>query len=189
MLTAASCSASGLHVVFLGLVLYIYIYIYIYICKGIYRQYMRADYSARAYMAIYAYMQGIYAYMEPGKHIYRPYIYVCHVYMCVFMQVACCIYANECNLMQMYAPLHIIQHRLQQPAKPPLSKKAVLTWQKKGVISPPSSLKCWNKAYSLLAHPWRYPHLSVATEAHGLTQQKTDGHSMMQNYHNMRMKL
>ena len=60
-----------------------------------------------AYMAIYAYMQGIYAYMEPGKHIYRPYIYVFHVYMCVFVQVACCIYANECNLMQMYALLHI----------------------------------------------------------------------------------
>ena len=58
-------------------------------------------------MVIYAYMQGIYAYIEPGKHIYRPYIYVFHVYMCVYMQVACCIYANECNLMQMYALLHI----------------------------------------------------------------------------------
>ena len=96
MLTAASCSASGLRAVFLGLALYIYIYIY---SSGL---------SARAYIAIYAYMQGIYAYMEPGKHIYRPYIYVFHVYMCVFVQVACCIYANECNLMQMYAPLHII---------------------------------------------------------------------------------
>ena len=68
---------------------------------------MQRGLSARAYMAIYAYMQGIYAYMEPGKHIYRPYIYVFHVYMCVFVQVACCIYANECNLMQMYALLHI----------------------------------------------------------------------------------
>ena len=43
MLTAASCSISGLHAVLLGLVLHIYIYIYIYIyiaqteCKGIYR--------------------------------------------------------------------------------------------------------------------------------------------------------
>ena len=27
--------------------------------------------------------------------------------MCVFVQVACCIYANECNLMLMYALLHI----------------------------------------------------------------------------------
>ena len=44
MLTAASCSASGLHEVLLGLVLHIYIYIYIYVCmyvaltecKGIY---------------------------------------------------------------------------------------------------------------------------------------------------------
>ena len=68
---------------------------------------MQCRLSARAYIAIYAYMQGIYAYIEPGKHIYRPYIYVFHVYLCVFVQVACCIYANECNLMQMYAPLHI----------------------------------------------------------------------------------
>ena len=68
---------------------------------------MQRGLSTRAYIAIYAYMQGIYAYMEPGKHIYRPYIYVCHVYLCVFVQVACCIYANECNLMQMYALLHI----------------------------------------------------------------------------------
>ena len=101
MITAASCSASGLRTVFLGLKLYIYIYyIYIYI-------YMQRGLSARAYIAMYAYMQGIYAYMEPGKYIYRPYIYVFHFYMCVFVQVACCIYANECNLMQMYAPLHI----------------------------------------------------------------------------------
>ena len=56
---------------------------------------------------MYAYMQGIYSYMEPGKHIYRPFIYVFHVYLCVFVQFSCCIYANECNLMQMYAPLHI----------------------------------------------------------------------------------
>ena len=81
------------------------------ICCSIYA-YMQGIYGhicvyARAYMVIYAYMQGIYAYMEPGKHIYRPYIYVFHVYMCVFVQVACWIYANECNLMQMYAPLHI----------------------------------------------------------------------------------
>ena len=71
MLTAASCSASGLHTVFLGLALYIYIY-------------MQHRLSARAYMAIYAYMQGIYAYMEPGKHIYKPYIYV-SMFICVFL--------------------------------------------------------------------------------------------------------
>ena len=58
-------------------------------------------------MAIYAYMQGIYAYIELGKHIYRPYIYVCHVFLCVFMLFSCCIYANECKLVQIYAPLHI----------------------------------------------------------------------------------
>ena len=52
-------------------------------------------------------MQGIYAYMEPGKHIYRPYIYVCHVYLCVYVLFACCMYANECKLVQMYALLHI----------------------------------------------------------------------------------
>ena len=103
MLTAASCSASGLYVVFLVLMLYIYIYIYIYMQCGL---------STRAYMVIYAYMQGIYAYIEPGKHIYRPYIYIFHVYMCVYMQVACCIYANECNLMQMYAPLHITKSEI-----------------------------------------------------------------------------
>ena len=59
------------------------------------------------YIAIYAYMQGIYAYMEPGKHIYRPYIYVFHVYLYVYVQFACCIYANECKIMQMYDMLHI----------------------------------------------------------------------------------
>ena len=52
-------------------------------------------------------MQCIYAYMEPGKHIYRPYIYVFHVYLYLFVQFSCWIYANECNFMQMYAPLHI----------------------------------------------------------------------------------
>ena len=107
MLTAASCSTSGLCVVFLGLVVCVCIYIYIYIYI-----YMQCRLSARAYMVIYAYMQVIYAYIEPGKHMYRPYIYVFHVYMCVFVQVACCIYANECNLMQMYAPLHITRYRL-----------------------------------------------------------------------------
>ena len=69
---------------------------------------MQCRLGTRGYVVIYAYMLGIYAYMKPGKHIYRPYIYVCHVYMCVFVQVACCIYANECNLMQMYAALHIM---------------------------------------------------------------------------------
>ena len=68
---------------------------------------MQHELGTRAYMAIYAYMQGIYAYMEPGKHIYRPYIYVFHVYLYVFVQVSYCIYANECSLIQMYAPLHI----------------------------------------------------------------------------------
>ena len=52
-------------------------------------------------------MQGIYAYIEPVKHIYRPYIYVFHVYSFVYVLFACYIYANECNLVQMYAPLHI----------------------------------------------------------------------------------
>ena len=68
---------------------------------------MQRRLSARAYIAIYAYMQGIYTYMEPGKHIYRSYIYVFHVYLCVFVQISCCIHANECNLMQTYALLHI----------------------------------------------------------------------------------
>ena len=98
MLTAASCSASRLtRGISRSRAVYIYIYIYIYMqteCKGIY-----------GHICIYA--GHIWPYMEPGKHIYRPYIYVFHVYMCVFVQVACCIYANECNLMQMYAPLHI----------------------------------------------------------------------------------
>ena len=59
-------------------------------------------------MAIYAYMQGIYAYMEPGKHIYRPYIYVCPcLYVCFCASCMLHMHANECNLMQMYTPLHI----------------------------------------------------------------------------------
>ena len=40
---------------------------------------------ARVYIAIYAYMQGIYAYIEPGKYIYRSYIYVFYVYLFIFM--------------------------------------------------------------------------------------------------------
>ena len=55
-------------------------------------------------------MQGIYVYIEPGKHIYRLYIYVFHIYLCIYMQFSCCIYANECKLMQMYALLHIINY-------------------------------------------------------------------------------
>ena len=97
MLTAASCSTSGLCTVFLSLTLHIYIYI----CS-------LRRLIERVYIAIYAYMQGIYAYIEPVKYIYRPYIYVCHVYLCVYVLFACCIYANECKLVQMYTPLHII---------------------------------------------------------------------------------
>ena len=59
------------------------------------------------YIAIYAYMQGIYAYIELGKYIYRAYIYVFHVYLCVYVLFSCRIYANVCKLVQMYAPLHI----------------------------------------------------------------------------------
>ena len=59
-----------------------------------------------AFITIYAYMQGIYAYMERCKHIYRPYIYVFYVFF-VFVYYACCIRANGCKLVQMHALLHI----------------------------------------------------------------------------------
>ena len=69
MLTAASCNASGLHVVFLGLVVYIYIY-------------MQRGLSARAYMVIYAYMRGIYAYMVIYAYMRGIYAYmVIYAYM------------------------------------------------------------------------------------------------------------
>ena len=45
--------------------------------------------------------------MEHCKHIYRSYRYVSRVYLFVFMHYVCCIYANECKLVQMHAPLHI----------------------------------------------------------------------------------
>ena len=66
---------------------------------------------ARVYIAIYAYMQGIHAYIEPCKCIYRPYIYIYiyifHVYLFVFMLFVCCICANGYKLVQMHALLHI----------------------------------------------------------------------------------
>ena len=43
------------------------------------------------------------------ENIYIGPIYIFSIFICVFfVQVACCIYANECNSMQMYARLHII---------------------------------------------------------------------------------
>ena len=64
---------------------------------------------ARVYIAIYAYMQGIYAYMEREKHIYRSYIYiyVFYVYLFVFVYFACYICANGSKLVPMHASLHI----------------------------------------------------------------------------------
>ena len=42
---------------------------------------------ARVYISIYAYMQGIYTYIELGKHIYRSYIYMfsmfIYLYYCI----------------------------------------------------------------------------------------------------------
>ena len=66
--------------------------------------YMLCRLCTRVYIAIYVYMQGIYAYMEPGKHIYRSYIYIyiiclflcvcvfCMLHMCKWVQIG----ANEC---------------------------------------------------------------------------------------------
>ena len=76
----------------------LHIYIYIYILRGL---------CARVYIAIYAYMQSIYAYMEPLKRIYRLYIYVFHVFLFVFVRYICYICENKCKLMQMHALLHI----------------------------------------------------------------------------------
>ena len=73
-------------------------YIYIYMLHGLY---------ARVYIAMYTYMQGIYAYTEPRKHMYRSYIYVFYVYLFVFVHYVCCIFANECKLVQTHASLHI----------------------------------------------------------------------------------
>ena len=70
--------------------------------------YMLSGLCTRVYIAIYAYIQVIYAYMELGKHIYGLYIYVFHVFLFFFMHYMCCICANGCKLLQMHALLHII---------------------------------------------------------------------------------
>ena len=62
---------------------------------------------ARVYFVIYAHIQGLYAYMEPGKYIYRSCIYVFYVYLFVFVYFSCYICANGCKLVQMHASLHI----------------------------------------------------------------------------------
>ena len=68
-------------------------YINIYIC--IYMPiYMLGGLSAKAFIAIYVYMQGICVYIEPCKRIYRPYIYIClqclFVCVCVFYMLHMC---------------------------------------------------------------------------------------------------
>ena len=58
---------------------------------------------ARVYFAIYAYMQGIHAYIEPGKHIYRSYIYMFAVCICLYLCILHAAYmqmgANWCKSM------------------------------------------------------------------------------------------
>ena len=107
MLTAASCSASGFCTRCFQVLrcMYIYIYIYVYIYA-----YIKLQRRLSAYMAIYCRICRAYMHIWILENIYIGLIYICFpCLLCVFfMQVACCIYTNECNLMQMYAPLHII---------------------------------------------------------------------------------
>ena len=106
LLPAASVACMWLfrvsHSIYIYIHIYIYIYIYICVCVCV-----LCGLCARVYIAIYAYIQGIYAYIEPWKYIYRSYIYVCHVCLFPFMYYVCCIYANGYKLVQMHAPLHI----------------------------------------------------------------------------------
>ena len=72
--------------------LHIYIYIYIYVCVC-----MQRGLCSRVYIAIYEYIQGIYAYIEPCKHIYRSYIYVFAMFICLLLCILCAV------CVQMYA--------------------------------------------------------------------------------------
>ena len=83
---------------------YIYICVCVCVCVCLCMQHRLC---ARVYITIYAYMQGIYAYIEHCKHIYRSYIYILHVFLFVFIHYICCICANGCNFVQMHASLHI----------------------------------------------------------------------------------
>ena len=65
---------------------------------------MQRGLCTRVYIAIYAYIQGIYAYIEPEKYIFRSYIYIsflclfvcfcvfCMLHMCKWVQIG----ANAC---------------------------------------------------------------------------------------------
>ena len=101
ILTAASCSASGLHAWYFRVSWCIYIYIYIYICSaGCVQGYISA---------IYAYMQVIYAYIEPLKYIYG----LCHIHIftmlvcLILMHFICFICANGCKWVQIHSLSHI----------------------------------------------------------------------------------
>ena len=57
----------------------------------------------RVYIAIYTYMQDICAYMEPEKHIYRSYIYIFAMFICLYLWIVDVAYvqmgANWCKCM------------------------------------------------------------------------------------------
>ena len=86
MLTAASCSASGLHMMNLGLLpyvcMYVCIYIYIYATQLVF-------YNIYHYIYIYIYIFGI--------------------SICLLAYLFECIYTNICKYMQMYDLLHIMR--------------------------------------------------------------------------------
>ena len=78
---------------------------------------MQYGLCARVYIAIYAYIQGIYAYIEPLKHMYNIYIWVIYIYIyfpCLFvcfyalymLHICKCmqINANACSIAYQYSP-------------------------------------------------------------------------------------
>ena len=64
---------------------------------------MQHSLCKRVYIAIYAYLQVIYAYMEPRKHIFRSYIYIyIYIYIpCLFVDFHIFCMLNICKWVQM----------------------------------------------------------------------------------------
>ena len=54
-----------------------------------------------------------------------------YIYLFVFVHFACCIYAYECKLVQMYAPLHITIPKRRFHLGPSCSQGGVMTAGKK----------------------------------------------------------
>ena len=99
MLTATSCSASGLRAVFLGLALHIYIYIYIYVArterKGAYGHICVFVEHICILQALQTYIYGLY--------ICLPCLFVCIyafclLHVCKWVQIS----ANVCSVARLF---------------------------------------------------------------------------------------